>query len=64
MAEHDNSYLLDGGEHMTDAQYKGMLVDQRKLLENLRKMAQEVENYAIVEKIDEELDVIKTKLEF
>lgn len=60
----NNSCLPDGGELMTDAQYKGMLVDQRKLLETLRKMAQDAGNIAIVEKIDEELEVIKTKLEF
>ena len=30
MAEHDDSYLLNGGDSvgMTDSQYKGMLLDQ------------------------------------
>ena len=47
-----------------DAQYKGMLVDQRKTLLSLRKMAVEAGNTAIIEKIDEELLTIETKLEF
>lgn len=64
MVKTNNSQLPDGGEFMTDAQYKGMLVDQRKLLEDLRKLAEEAGNTAIVRKIDEELEVIKTKLEF
>ena len=49
---------------MTDAQYKGMLVDQKKTLMSLRKMAEEAGNIVIVEKIDEELAAIETKLEF
>ena len=64
MADTNNTKLPDGGEGMTDAQYKGMLVDQRKTLMSLRRMAEEAKNIAIIEKIDEELAAIETKLEF
>ena len=64
MLKHNESRLPDGGELMTDAQYKGLLVEQRKTLLRLRKMAESAGNTEIVQEIDEELEVINEKLEF
>lgn len=59
------SVLLNGGEDfgMTDSQYKGMLIDQRKLLVALRKMAEDAGNAEIIQKLDIEIEAINQKLE-
>ncbi|MCD8192558.1 MAG: hypothetical protein LUD55_07190 [Oscillospiraceae bacterium] len=49
---------------MTDAQYKGLLVDQRKLLKDIREMAEAAGNIEIIERIDKELEIIAIKLAF
>lgn len=64
MGNINSSQLPNGGEYMTDAQYKGLLVDQKKLLERLRKMAEAAGNTEIMEMIDGELETITVKLEF
>ena len=65
MTKFENSRLPDGGEEgMNEPIYKGMLVDQKKLLLELRKMAVKSENTEIIEKIDEEVEAIETKLAY
>lgn len=64
MARGGESNLPDRGEYMTDAQYKGMLVDQKKVLTQIREKAVNDGNTGIVEMIDKELEAIETKLKF
>lgn len=64
MANINGSQLPNGGEYMADAQYKGLLVDQRKLLKDIREMAEAAGNTEIMERIDKELEIIAIKLAF
>ncbi|MCC8047509.1 MAG: hypothetical protein LIO52_00240 [Oscillospiraceae bacterium] len=64
MANINCSQLPNGGEYMTDAQYKGLLVDQRKLLKDIREMAEAAGSAEIIERIDKELEIIAIKLAF
>ena len=65
MTKFENSRLPDGGEEgMNEPIYKGMLVDQKKLLLELRKMLGEAETTKVIEKIDEEVEAIETKLAY
>ena len=66
MADTNNAQLPDGGEEMciTDAQYKGMLLDQQRVWQEVLELMEE-EAYAIAtEKIEQELAVINEKLKF
>lgn len=66
MAERDNSRLLDGGDSvgMTDAQYKGMLLDQLKDWETVLELAVKSGNAEIQKEVEKQIAKINEKLKF
>ena len=66
MAKNDNSRLSNGGEEigMTDAQYKGMLLDQQRVWLEVLDLVKHEEYAKAIEKVEQELVVINEKLKF
>ena len=66
MAERDNSRLLNGGEEMgmTNEQYKGFLLDQMDIWEELLELAIAAGNTEIQKKVEKQIVKIRKKLEF
>ncbi|NBH81000.1 hypothetical protein D3Z52_23315 [Clostridiaceae bacterium] len=66
MAERDNSRLLNGGEEMgmTNEQYKGILLDQMDVWEELLELAIAAGNTEIQKKVEKQIVKIRKKLEF
>lgn len=65
MTERNTLTFLNGGEEMgmTNEQYKGMLLDQRKSWKEILKLAIKAGNTEIQEKVESELETIDKKLE-
>ena len=66
MTERDKSYLSDGGEEMgmTNEQYKGMLLDQLEVWEEVIELAKEANDTKVIKKAEQQVAKIKNKLEF
>ena len=66
MANTNNSQLPNGGEEMgmTDAQYKGMLLDQQRVWQEVLELVKQEEYAKVAEKVKQELAVIDEKLKF
>ena len=66
MAERDNSRLLNGGEEMgmTNEQYKGILLDQMDVWEELLELAIAAGNTEIQKKVEKQIVKIRKKLKF
>lgn len=66
MAEHDDSYLLNGGDSvgMTDSQYKGMLLDQLEDWQRILALAIKGGNTEIQTEVEKLIAKINEKLKF
>lgn len=66
MTERNKSILLDGGEEMgmTDAQYKGMLLDQLKSWKRILEMVKSAGNTEVQIEMEKEIELIEEKLKF
>ena len=66
MAKRDDSYLLDGGDSvgMTNEQYKGMLLDQLEIWEDILEMAKDAGNTEIQKKVEKQIAKTNEKLKF
>lgn len=66
MAEHDDSYLLNGGDSvgMTDSQYKGMLLDQLEDWQRILDLAIKGGNTEIQTEVEKLIAKINEKLKF
>jgi endo-alpha-1,4-polygalactosaminidase (GH114 family) len=66
MAERNNSNLLDGGDSvgMTDAQYKGVLLDQLEDWQEVLDLATKAGNTEIQKKAEKQIAKINEKLKF
>ena len=66
MAGCDYSCLLDGGDPvgMTNEQYKGMLLDQLEVWEELLDLAVKAGNTEIQKKVEKQIAKINEKLKF
>lgn len=66
MAKRDDSYLPDGGDSvgMTNEQYKGMLLDQLEIWEDILEMAKDAGNTEIQKKVEKQIAKTNEKLKF
>lgn len=66
MAKCDDSYLLNGGDSvgMTNEQYKGMLLDQLEIWEDILEMAKDAGNTEIQKKVEKQIAKTNEKLKF
>lgn len=65
MAERNNLNFLDGGVDsmgMTDSQYKGMLMDQLEVWEEILEMAVKAGNAEIQKKVEKQIAKTNEKL--
>lgn len=61
-----NSYFPNGGDDMgmTDNQYKGMLLDQLEIWQEILEMAIKAGNTEIQEKVEKQIEKTNEKLKF
>lgn len=66
MAARDDAYLLNRGEEMgmTDSQYKGMLLDQLEIWQEILDLAIKAGNAEIQKKVEKQIANINEKLKF
>lgn len=66
MAKCDESCLLNGGDcvGMTDGQYKGILLDQLEIWQEILEMAVKAGNTEIQKKVEKQIEKTNEKLKF